>query len=353
MVVSHSPWPLYCPDLALAQQWLLDAWGQAAELPWGLAMLGPSLGLLEESATLLAQQPERLRYPLDRHMAFRLARGAGAANPYAALLPEPIQEADHAWLEAIQAAGAPLAVELVGGIGDHLEQLSLMLPWAEERQQPLVVFMTPERQAQLERVLAGRAGVTLGQRASGDAAGASKAMNLRGLISARGEAHYGCWIPCPPRQARHQLVCCWRASGQDAPHSAWCRSVPFALVETFYRRLLAGGRPGSSIVDLSHWQPWETRALEALGIQRHNPAEGDVLALAERVAGSQVITIDTALAHLCAAMGQPAWVLLPRFPDERWVELHRPQHCYGQVLQLQRQSSYGDWSSTLETLPIN
>ena len=353
MVLSHSPWPLFCPDLALAQQWLLDAWGQAADLPWELAMLGPSLGLLEESATLLAQQPERLPYPLDRHMAFRLARGAGAANPYAALLPEAIQAADQAWLEAIQATGDPLAVELVGGIGDHLEQLSLMLPWAEQHQQPLVVVMTAERASQLERVLAGRASVTLGQRGSGDAAGAIQAMNLRGLISASGVAHYGHWIPYSTPHSHHQLVCCWRATGQDAPHSAWCRSVPFALVDAFYRRLLAGGRPGSSIVDLSHWQPWEASALEALGIQRHNPATGDVLALAERVAGSQVITIDTALAHLCAAMGQPAWVLLPRFPDERWVELHRPEHSYGQVLQLQRQSRYGDWSSTLETLPIS
>ena len=33
-------------------------------------------------------------------------------------------------------------------------------------------------------------------------------------------------------------------------------------------------------------------------------------------------------------MGQAADLLLPRFPDERWVELSNPQHNYGQHLSI-------------------
>jgi hypothetical protein len=352
MVPLHSPWPLFCGDLALAQEWLLSGWSRLERLPFGWAMMGLSLGLVEESRALLVEIPCRLAYPLDRQLAFRLARGAGEANPYPALIPEGAFQQDQAFLAEIQRRKAPLPVELVGGIGDHLELLSLLLPWARAREQPLLLLMPRQRQRQLQRLLVRWPGIQLGDPPERRDA-VLQALNLRSLLYGLGQAQFQAWIEAPPAQARGQLICCWRAAGADAPHSAWCRSVPWQLVEALYRRLIAAGRPAASIVDLSHWQPWEAAALRSLGIQLHNPAGGDVLALAERISGAEVLTIDTALAHLCAALGQPARVLLPRFADERWMELHRPQHCYGQALQLHRQRRYADWGSELSELPIN
>lgn len=352
MVPLHSPWPLFCGDLALARQWLLSGWSQLERLPFGWAMMGLSLGLVEESKALLAETPCRLPYPLDRQLAFRLARGAGERNPYPALIPEAVSQADQHYLEQIQANGTPLPVELVGGIGDHLELLSLVLPWAEGQRQPLLLLMTPQRQRQLRRLLVSRPGLQLGDPPERRDA-VMQALNLRSLLYGQGQVQFQAWIDPPAAQATGQLICCWRAAGADAPHSAWCRSVPWPLVHAFYRQLMAGGRPAASIVDLSQWRPWEATALRNLGIQLINPADGDVLALAQRISGAQVLTIDTALAHLCAALGQRATVLLPHFADERWMELHRPQHCYGQVLQLHRQRRYADWASLLSELPIS
>jgi len=353
MVMVHSPWPLFCPDLRLAQQWLLSAWQTQDTISWDLAMLGPSLGLLEESAALLQQTPTKLTPPVDRHLAFRLARGAGRDNAYGLLVPEAMHQEDQTFLHHVVADGSLLGVDLRGGIGDHLELLSLLLPWTRRQKLRLRLLVTPERQHQLGRLLSSWPTVQLASPDDPGMAVVFQAMNIRAVMGTLARAPFEPWIARSPTPAPSRLVCCWQATGRDVPHSAWSRSVPFVLVEPFYRRLIAAGRPATTIVDLSLWKPWQAAALSILGIQCHNPTQGDLLDLVALIGGAEVITIDTALAHLCAAMGQRARVLLPRFPDERWIELHRPQHSYGQVLQLHRQTAYGDWSSVLETLPIN
>ena len=62
-----------------------------------------------------------------------------------------------------------------------------------------------------------------------------------------------------------------------------------------------------------------------------------------------MVTIDTALVHICAAAGQRAELLLNLFPDERWKELHRPEHNYGELIKLWRSSQFGSWSTLLSS----
>ena len=59
-----------------------------------------------------------------------------------------------------------------------------------------------------------------------------------------------------------------------------------------------------------------------------------------------VITVDTSLAHLSAALGQRTWVLLPFVPDWRWL-LDRNDSPWYPTLKIYRQRVVGDWNNVL------
>src|SRR5262245_19950661 len=62
-----------------------------------------------------------------------------------------------------------------------------------------------------------------------------------------------------------------------------------------------------------------------------------------------VISVDTSVAHLSGALGQPTWVLLSFNPDWRWL-LERDDSPWYPSIKLYRQSRVGDWNSVLVKL---
>jgi hypothetical protein len=60
-----------------------------------------------------------------------------------------------------------------------------------------------------------------------------------------------------------------------------------------------------------------------------------------------VITSDTSVAHLAGALGRPAWVLLNKMPDWRWL-LDREDSPWYQSLRLFRQPMQSDWTSVIQ-----
>ncbi|TWB11581.1 tetratricopeptide repeat protein [Nitrospirillum amazonense] len=65
-----------------------------------------------------------------------------------------------------------------------------------------------------------------------------------------------------------------------------------------------------------------------------------------------VITVDTAVAHLAAALGRPVWVLSRTDGCWRWLR-DRADSPWYPTLRLYRQESWGDWSATARQVAID
>ena len=62
-----------------------------------------------------------------------------------------------------------------------------------------------------------------------------------------------------------------------------------------------------------------------------------------------VISVDTAVAHLSAALAIPTWILLPSNADFRWL-LQRSDSPWYEMVRLFRQPSPGDWPGAIDQL---
>ena len=139
----------------------------------------------------------------------------------------------------------------------------------------------------------------------------------------------------------HLWLFCWRAEGAGDRLSAHSRSVPWALVRNFYSQLQLI-QPHSCLVYITNWKDWEARNLRGMGVEILDPRRGTLLELAQRCRISRVLTIDTALVHLCAAAGQQADLMLSAFPDSAG-ENYRPQHHYKPIIKIWQSSQFGCW----------
>jgi tetratricopeptide (TPR) repeat protein len=62
-----------------------------------------------------------------------------------------------------------------------------------------------------------------------------------------------------------------------------------------------------------------------------------------------LVTVDTSVAHLSAALGKPTWIMLPFAPDFRW-SLNRSDSPWYSSVHLVRQPQPGDWESVIANI---
>ena len=82
-------------------------------------------------------------------------------------------------------------------------------------------------------------------------------------------------------------------------------------------------------------------------VDRDGGAFTDTVAILKNL--DQVITTDTAIAHLAGATGTPAHIMLGRVPDWRWLTQGSSTPWYP-TMTLHRQSNLGDWSDVIENI---
>jgi len=60
-----------------------------------------------------------------------------------------------------------------------------------------------------------------------------------------------------------------------------------------------------------------------------------------------LVTVDTSVAHLAGALGKAVWLLLPVFPDFRWME-ERADSPWYPTMRIFRQDRPGDWTAVVQ-----
>jgi hypothetical protein len=95
----------------------------------------------------------------------------------------------------------------------------------------------------------------------------------------------------------------------------------------------------------------DTAVLEGFPqLQLHQQALSDFAETAALIANLDlVISVDTSVAHLAAALGKPMWILLPKPCDYRWL-LDRTDSPWYPTATLFRQSTYGDWQAVVASV---
>ena len=348
MTSDHSPWPLFCNDLDQAQQWVINQLSRTPAIQ-ELGHQALSLGLTEEVRQLLGQGNLHLDDATKRQWKFRLARLNGTKNPYAELIPPNVQTFTDIQMDHARRMGVPAVVSLLGGIGDHLEVISVLLGWSLIEGHSLILQVTPQRQQALAPLIESIPQLELQSRVHPRAV---QGMAIREWICRHyGSVRYGTWITNKvyDEESEPGILCCWRAKGEDNPLSAYLRSVPFSLVVSYYKTIQQL-HADAALIDISDWKSEEKNILQELGVQCLNPRKTGLIGLIKNCRNKKIITIDTALAHLCAVMGAKATLLLNHIPDERWRELYQPKNCYGRYLTILQQTQFCNWEDTISSL---
>ena len=148
------------------------------------------------------------------------------------------------------------------------------------------------------------------------------------------------WAPALAGLPGPRVGLAW--AGNPAIYTSRTRAVPLAA-------LLPLLGSGAGFVGLQKdVRPGDRTALEqAPGLRCLGPHFADYADTAAVIAQLDlVISADTSVAHVAAAMGKPTWVMLPLPTDWRWL-LDRDDSPWYPTVQLFRQAIAGDWNGVV------
>ena len=341
-------WALFGNDLEAAQQSILEAL-KKQQSHLHLLHLAISCGLHDTIQSIADSDDLSIGDRATLNYRLQLLQG-NERTAFRAIIHDQLATYTSNAIQQSLKTGIPLDIKMLGGIGDHLEALSIMNGWCIEHGMTINLHIQKSRIQQLER-LTKRLPWVASLTPYGDQKVFSLFNSLRRFIYETNTTHVPQSLTKRMEKQNFDALCCWRAvGGVGEKFSIHSRSVPFQTAYTFYQAIFKQ-KPNATITDITQWKPWEKTKLLQLGIHLHDPAHGDVNDLAAIAASHhQIISIDTALAHLCAVNNIKANLILTMFPDERWNFLLKEGSCYATNLTIFQQESFGNWSSTMKRL---
>ncbi|WP_150539993.1 glycosyltransferase family 9 protein [Actinobacillus vicugnae] len=144
-------------------------------------------------------------------------------------------------------------------------------------------------------------------------------------------------------QKRPKIGVVWAGSAKHNRNAS--RSLSFALFE----QLLALEAEFHCLQkEVSEADYKRSMLYKNLHFWQHDLADfSDTAALIEQM--DLVISVDTSVAHLAAAMGKPTWIMLSYHPDFRWL-LNRQDSPWYDSVKLFRQEASLNWQSVIKNI---
>jgi hypothetical protein len=242
------------------------------------------------------------------------------------------------------------------GFGDVI-QFSRYIPWVMERCPDVVVASAPELVPVLRQLVPENRMVQRWQ----DCPPFRAVCALSGLPRLHGTRLENVPVPVPYLRARSDRVTVWaerlgRLSGKGSRRIGivWAGRPSHANDRRRSASLAAfaplASVPGVALVSLQKGPPAQQAGAyfgraPLINIGAEVRDYDDTMALLECL--DLVVTVDTSVGHLAAAMGKPVWILLAKAPDWRWL-LGREDSPWYPTVRLFRQRVAGEWPEVFQ-----
>jgi hypothetical protein len=291
---------------------------------------------------------------------YRIYRFKKQQNPWKGLLGENTKNQIDEIITSYLKNNQIITIDLVGGIGDQIENAALI--WASiqklNRSELIKIKPNGENSMIVDKFLEEVAGFPLSSKKT-------EANHLR--VSAPWFRH---WLgekkleKAPIRLINENkpevikpllILICWRCKIDiNNPLSSFSRSVPFRRILAIYKEWESSIQNKKiGIIDISEYREDEHIALNKLypWVKLYRNRIKSLRDTRQFIGKShQIITVDTSLVHLCAAIGRDVSLILNKYPDERWCDLLSERGSYKDHVKVFQQTKFHDWEAPIRKL---
>ena len=361
---GHQGWWLYGNDLSLArkmQHEMIHATGDWEQKAYQISLL-TQLGDYRACHQWL-QRTQALQYSVGRKALCRVLLAEGKADSWTRLLhsQELLAVLDQLSL-CIQKYGQKLLIEMTGGIGDQLQTSSLVLALNSSGPFKDRLRIKPVGgNAEVVEPLLRACNITEVLSRQDDALiGATTSSSFRILmLKTQAEPHYrqlASVKSMPVDSGRGiTILTCWRTHPDpENPLTSFSRSLPFQRVLALMKQWQPGlDRLRMMVFDLTKYSADE-QAIIAAQFPHVRMIWQQITSLADTIefmtSCQRIVSVDTSLTHLAATLGRDVDLLLPLYPDERWLELLQAPGVYREHVTAHRQVAFHNWEEPLKAL---
>ena len=359
-------WWLYGTDLELArikQIELIDSTRDPKALEYQISIL-TYLGDYSGCYRLLKKH-ELLKSPLGRHAQFKINSSREIIPAWQKLLNPPENKILGELSRKFYSSKSRIIIELVGGIGDQVQNASLCLGLSHSGlfKGRLLIESCGEHSRIVNSYLQSSEAKSILFRKGDSAIARMSTKFIRSWLEIAQEPveYKSLFIDSTDQNTvspKNTLLACWRTKADMLhPVSSFSRSIKFADILNFYQRWDQESKGiKTTFIDMTDYTKEERMVIKNL-FSWVNLIRSEIKTLHDTNDWinncETIISVDTSLAHISAIRGKKVHLLLPLFPDERWIELLKYNTIYSKNVLTFKQSNFHDWSQPLELLRFN